>query len=140
MTDRKVKIINVATGTPITIETSASRLSEIANIIKDEPQFEGVDLGQCHCFVKSPTGSRQAVSITDTCDNLPSGEFKLFISPSKMKGGLTPKDAEKARGNIQAAIDLLHEVIDKILDDYSNTLSEEDQRELTHLRKMLGHQ
>ena len=105
---KRVKIVNTITGTPVTVETSATTFGELKRELSSKPQFSDVNWGSTVCIQRDSVG-RSTKSLDD---ELISSEeaFTMYISPSKHKGGIySPSIIRDVKTKIMSMLDELIE-------------------------------
>lgn len=83
----KVRVINTKTSSPVEVEVSneVATWEGLKETLSDIPQFSDLDFGKCHVYAKDATGRKSLVLGTDS---IPTGDFKLFVTPIQTKGGM----------------------------------------------------
>lgn len=125
-----VRIVNVKTGTPVTVETEATLFGELVDQLKRVSPFDSYDFSKCHCFVRSSEG-RSSIGLPD--EELPSDDtYTLYISPAEMKGGA---DMESLREVLEDIRDSVNEALELIGDD--NDLREYEDEDIEIIKRRL---
>ncbi len=105
-----VRIVNVKTGVPVSVESNADTFGELVSQLRDTTPFQDVDFSKCHCFVRDSEG-RRSIGLSD--ELLPDDSaYTLYISPAEMKGGVDMEELREILEEAKEAIDSALELVD----------------------------
>ena len=145
---KTVRIINTRTQSVQTLTTEAVNFGELKeDIVSEIEALEDFNFRNSTCIIKTSTG-RNTVSLDE--ELLPTGDFKLYLTPREVKqGGGIYVDVNKLKqikdfieGVVEDGVDLVEDIEDLldngvVEDDDNEGLTEDERQELEELKNIL---
>lgn len=121
---RTVKVINIRTSEPTTLETNASNFGELKEQLLQIDSFEGFNFKNSRCIVRDrsisdPNLSKKTISLDH--ELLPARDFTLYVSALKVSQGrdnffVSVSDVAEFIDNLREVVSFLQE-IEGLVDD-----------------------